>query len=1437
MRLRLRLIDPRSNPSGHLDVLVECAPATPFGVLRGRLAELVVDASDGFEVDGILVSDDAEWGAPPLLQGAALTARASGFTSGRTPGRTPSRPVGLLELHVVGGPGAGRRVPLSRGEHVLGRAPHCAVRLDDAGVSRAHATLTVGDDGVTLRDVEPTNPTMVNDRPTPPAGVPLAVGARARLASTTLVLRRPTSTPAPITLDAGLLRLHRRPRFVSTASPVVVAFPARPKRSERSRMPLLASLTPLVVSGALALALHSPIMLLFALMSPVMLLGQWWSDRRHGRTSLRRQLADHAVAVAAAEHQLHSVVQREEHERRAEHPDLAEVALVAELRDARLWQRTPGDPDDLVVRLGSADLEARATVTGEPTSPTPTCHDVPVTCDLADAGVVGVAGPRERVLAVAGSMLAQLCVWHSPQRVDLVLLTTSASPEADWAWLTRTPHLDGADRSVARVGTLGDGLSIAARVSELTEQVAMRASARAAHDDGKLAALPTVVVVLDGARELRAVAGVAELLQSGPALDVRFICLDVSISALPAETVSQIEVHSSTEPRATLTTRRGVVGEPAGIVPDLPTGGWLERLGSSLSPLQDATPRRGDAGLPEQLGFRELAAQEGNDPAAATDLVRAWADGGRPRALVGVTREGPYWLDLAHHGPHALVGGTTGAGKSEMLQTLVAGLAVSSRPDDLGFVLIDYKGGSAFKECSRLPHVVGLVTDLDESLTSRALTSLGAELKRRERVLAASGAKDVDDHRRRRLADASLPRLGRLVIVVDEFKMLADELPDFVSGLVQLAAVGRSLGVHLVLATQRPGGIVSADMRANVSLRVALRVRDRSDSDDVIEDPRAATISDRIPGRAFVRTADQRLVEVQFAHVGAVLEAAREAGTEAMLWPLRWSNLAEAAPTATTRKAGERTQLAAVVDATREAAAALSIEATPAPWLTPLPSSLPVSSLPRADGGVPIGLRDEPEQQSQPVLTWHPEADGHLGIAGSSRTGRSTALRSLVVGLTERHSPAELHVHVLEGRRGALTDLLALPHVGSVTSADDPVLARRVVSHISDATRSNVSNDRRAPRTVLVVDGWEAIEDAFSDLDHGAPTDELLRLARDGLSTGLRLVVAGGRAVSTGRLSGLLQRRIVLAMPDPLDLTLAGVDARRASTPLPPGRGFELPGGHLVHLAHVGTSVEQPSQVAAVESAADLAHLRSHDVPPQRLPWRVRALPTTVAPTELQPDGQSLCIGLGGDDATTVHLDPAASGRRLLVAGPARSGRSTILALIAQQLVAAGRPVAVVIGRRSRLGELAGLPGVHLLDASARDGFVELRRATPELGILVDDAENLVGTPMEAALLEATAIVDTAEGVVVVAAETQRALGLFRGLVPEVSRDGCGILLSPASAADGDLLRVRVDVPSERRPGFGFVVVDGSCTPVQVADAFALPALAGQHPPPPTVRS
>ena len=217
-------------------------------------------------------------------------------------------------------------------------------------------------------------------------------------------------------------------------------------------------------------------------------------------------------------------------------------------------------------------------------------------------------------------------------------------------------------------------------------------------------------------------------------------------------------------------------------------------------------------------------------------LLAGGPDVGTTNVLVGSASDAGFVVDIARDGPHALIAGTTGSGKSEFLQTLVASLACANRPDELTFVLVDYKGGAAFGACEALPHTVGVVTDLDGRLVERALASLRAELKRREATLAAAGAPNLEVFR------AGGGALARLIIVVDEFASLAEELPDFVGGLVGIAQRGRSLGVHLVLATQRPEGVVNADIRANTNLRICLGVVRESESRDVIDAVDAARI-------------------------------------------------------------------------------------------------------------------------------------------------------------------------------------------------------------------------------------------------------------------------------------------------------------------------------------------------------------------------------------------------------------------------------------------------------------------------------------------------------------------------------------------------------------------------------------------------------------------
>ena len=337
------------------------------------------------------------------------------------------------------------------------------------------------------------------------------------------------------------------------------------------------------------------------------------------------------------------------------------------------------------------------------------------------------------------------------------------------------------------------------------------------------------------------------------------------------------------------------------------------------------------------------------EPPAAAVIAARWRGNGRSTfAVLGETYDGPFGIDLRKDGPHALIAGTTGSGKSELLQTIVASLAIANRPDEMTFVLVDYKGGSAFADCVQLPHTVGMVTDLDPHQVERALASLSAELTRREHTLAAAGAKDIEDYQP--LVDRRQARpLPRLVLVIDEFASMVRDLPDFVSGLVNIAQRGRSLGIHLILATQRPSGVVSADIRANTNLRIALRVTDAAESADVIGAPDAASISKATPGRAYVRLGHGSLVPFQAGRVGGRRPGA-EATTTARPWvtPLSWSALGrpEPSPPAAGRRADQEiTDLKILVEQIQYAAKGLRVPGQPSPWLPPLPPMLQLADI------------------------------------------------------------------------------------------------------------------------------------------------------------------------------------------------------------------------------------------------------------------------------------------------------------------------------------------------------------------------------------------------------------------------------------------------------------------------------------------------------------
>jgi S-DNA-T family DNA segregation ATPase FtsK/SpoIIIE len=591
------------------------------------------------------------------------------------------------------------------------------------------------------------------------------------------------------------------------------------------------------------------------------------------------------------------------------------------------------------------------------------------------------------------------------------------------------------------------------------------------------------------------------------------------------------------------------------------------------------------------------------DEVRLSTLVAPAADDGR-RALccpLGIGPAGPVDVDLVADGPHALVAGTTGAGKSVLLRTWVTALARRHPPTAVAFVLVDYKGGTAFDACADLPHVTGVVTDLDPGLGERLLVALRAEVREREAALRLAGVGDVRD-----LPDGP----PRLVVVVDEFATLAAELPDFLSALVDVARRGRSLGLHLVLATQRPAGAVSDDIRANTALRLCLRTLDAADAQDVLGDSTPATLPADRPGRALLRR-DGRVDLVQVATTSLPAPADEPA--------LRVRRRDDPVRTEDRRPA-ELTGLVA------EVADAWGDRPRPSPtWLPPLPEVLD------DDPGVGLARIDQPAARRQPRFTWGPD-DGHLLVVGGRRSGRTCTLLAAVARLVVRHPPDRLHLYAIDAgsELGALGDL---PHTGAVLRADDRPSVRRLLGRLTGC---------EVP-TVLVIDRYDLLVGENEDAEGVRLLESVDRLARS-----VTLLV------STGRAHGLPPAlrsapRLTLRLDDPADYALSGL--RPPGRPVPPGRGWTADGDEMQLVA--------PVDLAALTDCWDPPR-------PGRRPPPIGPLPAEVGLGDL-PTEQGLVVGLRDRDLRPATLSHLPAGP-FVVTGPPRSGRTTALDLIAAQL-------------------------------------------------------------------------------------------------------------------------------------------------------------------------
>jgi DNA segregation ATPase FtsK/SpoIIIE, S-DNA-T family len=1361
--------------AGHVDVRVDIDPEDTVAALTDAIAHHLARRGRGRGLRGRgdlgLVRGD---GTSPLEQTAKVVdtglvsgetvtlvtgaAGAAGTASDPRSARGERRPdAGALTLDVVSGPEAGRLVPLRR-DMVVGRSSSCSVVMADPTMSREHFALRLEPDGTVLVSPNPaaTNGTVVAGEPLVEPR-PVEVGDTIEAGSSVFTLRRAAGDETRRRDRLGLVPFNRVPYRRTLVRPQKFPeLPSPPATPQSGKLSIAAALTPAASSGMMVAMSGNVMFLGIAALTPILFVYKHFSDKRGGRKSYAKDKVRFFERVDARAEEVGDSLEAERQARLQASPDLAELAHQATFHMARLWERNRTAGDLLDLRLGLGELESEVTAAigrgGDETLQEEGAErlvhqelvrDVPVCVNLADMGIVGLWGNPAQAAASARALLTQAACLHSPE--DVVIAAAIGEPNADgFAWLKWLPHvrsttspIDGEHLELGPDGTR----RLILKLLQVTSDRAQRQPG-----SGQPPTWPRVLVMLDETAEPdRAL--LAQLLDVAPAYGINVVWLGESELQVPRQCRAVVTCPGPGQRGRVCYTDPSLTDrliELEGAQPET-----ARSIARSLAPLRDASAASQTTAIPRVVSLFESI---GVDEPTPELIARRWAE---PKGYsltfpLGVDAGGPFNLDLVEHGPHTLIGGTSGSGKSELLQSLVLSLAASYSPTQLNFLFVDYKGGASSAEFRDLPHTVGYVTNLSGRMSLRALTSLRAELQRRM-LLMEGKAKDLREMLQ--VAPAEAP--PSLVIVVDEFAALVKEIPDFVAGMVDIAQRGRSLGVHLILATQRPTGVVDNNILANTNLRISLRMLDPADSQNIIGTKDAAEIPVPLRGRAYARTGPQALTPFQCAWSGAPfvqdVEQRAVAVAPFSVTPIELSDddeldeipatsavapppppppppaLADLAPAAFADAppppppppvvlggADDEppTQLDVLVGACAAAARQLKLPQARRPWLEPLGEVVSLRTvlerLPRrelhADPGrlAVLGMSDDPENQAQHVATVDLEDTGGLLVFGTGGSGKTTLLRSLAAGLAVQGTPDEVQIYGLDFASRALETLAELPHCGGVVAGDDAeevarlltVLEREITQRQTALAAARAENlgALRAQTGSAVFPRILLLLDSYAGF-HSAfdKTDRHEWLTR------FQQIVSNGRQVGIHVVIATARK---MGLPTQLQSTISARVALRMSSsdelsalgvPMKVAKDAELPNGRGFldgdTELHLASVSDDPAGHAQAEAIGTLSQNLA-----AAYQARSRPLPELPETVELEhPSTRRLTSPLGVVDLTLDVVDVDLNRQNVVVTGPPLSGKSSTLATIAWGLRASTGDDVKLLAMGSSTSPLANL--------------------------------------------------------------------------------------------------------------------------------------------------
>lgn len=1130
--------------------------------------------------------------------------------------------------------------------------------------------------------------------------------------------------------DVSVVNFNRPPRTPTPQLPdVQIDIPAPPQTPLPPEQSLFVILLPTIGIGLIttfyfvrafdtgtgvASALPLLLLMLFTVGSAL-----WAQSRRRRDYRLRRQEAHiHYVrllwrkqARLQAAHDAYQAILE------TDFPAPDGIAHIVMTHNARLWQRRPDDADFLMLRIGTGRIASPVAVDLPDPDTIPSEFDLaflqkfrflasaPVVISLKTRWALGVCGTRAARLTWSRAAIQHLAAMHAPQELHIYLLAPQGAYE-DWRWLEWLPHTSQSHR--------GGSADLMALDVENARKLLINLSQSLEERRERNNPLPHLLIIVDNEPTADSESAYSTLLREGGRFGASLICLKPDIHMLPGEcnAVIQLLPDGTFQYFETGADSDEVTGIAEGI--SLQDAEHSARAQAALVAHEDMSNGR----IPRHVDFLDIYGVRRVE-ALSAQIDAHWgrinADDILPHP-VPVGRDSftrIVEIDLAEnqHGPHGIIAGTTGAGKSEFLQTLICSLVLKHDPRLLNLLLIDFKGGSTFNVFARLPHTVGTITNLDGLLIERALEALKSEVEVRQAFLKRMKVRDIAQYHRfftrhsDDLSAESYYALPHLFIIVDEFAQLAREMPEFLRELVRVAQVGRSLGLHLILGTQTTE-VVTDEMNANLQFKMCFRVQNMEASRAILHRPDAAYLPIGWAGRAYFQVGERSVFQqLQTAYVGGeyiepagwetefgeslTLELVTDTGAVVDL--LAQTRSATSSAWADKTLAEPYSMGHAVVDVVIEYAQNHHVPFMPPLLLPPLEDRMTLRMIFRQAGvdgwdgrewhnipilGAPIGLIDDIYARTQTPLWITLKAsgqtsvkDGHVLITGAAGSGKTMILRTLAISLALLHAPDRLHLYFLSFTSGALKDLGELPHAEAVVQGMETERVRRLLRRLVETLNERqLGSSENTPTIVLFIDQYEQFRDAW----YAQFAGDFDRLVNEGHAAGIYLVmtVSSINAVPE-RLRSLIQQRIALQQNTPSDYNATvGALPMQIEGVLPKGRGFIHHAPPL--MCQIGLPSEHP--VEDIPSALDAMRELIDEmkvayrartgrvqspIPIQRLP---AVIPFTALPTPERGRGIVTTLGQCDDDSLSLFtLDWREQGPHFVVIGPPRSGKTNLL--------------------------------------------------------------------------------------------------------------------------------------------------------------------------------